>query len=47
MTEYLNEKIKEYLKTLDNTHDNEWYTTDYNFASVELGKFMEWLENNE
>jgi predicted esterase len=47
MIEYLNKKIAEYLKTLDDTHDMEWYTTVHNFASVELENFMKWLENNE
>lgn len=43
----LNKKFNEYLNTLDDTRYDEWYTTDRKFATVEVGKFLEWLEANE
>lgn len=41
--EGLEQKMIEYLNTLDDEYDDERYTTDYGFARRELVNFLEWL----
>ncbi len=33
----------EYLRSLDNTYPEEWYSTNQEFARVEIDNFFEWL----
>lgn len=35
--------IKDYLNTLDDERDNEWYTTERNLHSNVLASFKAWL----
>lgn len=42
--EELKAKVAEYLATLDNVDQNEFYQTPFEFADGELHAFLEWLE---
>lgn len=44
--EWFDAKMAEYLKTLDDSSREEWYTTQQDFAVAELGGFRKWLEQN-
>lgn len=37
----------EYLATLDDFHDSEWYTTERDLADSELAGFFKWLNLKE
>ncbi|HEU5013932.1 MAG TPA: hypothetical protein VFT66_15535 [Roseiflexaceae bacterium] len=37
----------QYLATKDDNDRDEWYTTDYNFHSIGVDGFLEWLEQQE
>ena len=43
----LREKMDEYLSTLDDTRENEWYGTYHDFAKDEFNDFWQWLDAPE
>lgn len=44
--EYLQEKMQEYLLTVDNNSKDEWYCTERDIQEVGLECFLQWLPDN-
>ncbi len=40
----IEESFKEYLKTLDDEHEEEYFLTDRQFAESWIGPFIQWLK---